>query len=73
MLVVLVIILLTSTDLRRRPLFLTPFLLSGKSNNAKLALYSVTAFQRLIAARAVPQTRLKEVLESLQDSCRTGW
>jgi hypothetical protein len=58
----------TSEDLIKRPYFVSPFLLACKSRNAKQAGIGVVCLQRLVSARAVPEEKLTDVVESLKES-----
>ena len=54
-------------DLRRRPNFVRPFLLSCASKNAKLAGTSVACFQRLVVCKGLAPETLQDTLEVLRD------
>ncbi|KAH7054422.1 hypothetical protein B0J12DRAFT_597488 [Macrophomina phaseolina] len=57
-----------AADLTRRPQFIDPFVKACQTQNAKFAGSAVVCLQRLIVMRAVPRTRLKEVLDGFRDS-----
>ncbi|KAF2866708.1 hypothetical protein BDV95DRAFT_195911 [Massariosphaeria phaeospora] len=57
-----------TTDLSRRPHFISPFLIACGTHNAKFASTAVSCLQRLSVARALPRERLPEVLEALKES-----
>ena len=54
-------------DLRRRPNFVRPFLLSCASKNAKLAGTSVACLQRLVVCRGLAPETLQDSLDVLRD------
>ena len=51
-------------DLAKRPDFIDPFVLASQTKHAKLAVPGVACLQRLVASRAVPRTRLNDVLNA---------
>ena len=55
-------------DLRRRPNFVRPFLLSCASKNAKLAGTSISSLQRLVVCSGLAPETLKDCLDLLRDS-----
>ena len=61
-----------AADLQRRPHFVNPLLAACKSKNLKIALASVTCFQRLIVSTGLAGERLRDVLEGFQDCLNIG-
>ncbi|KAL3420830.1 endosomal peripheral membrane protein [Phlyctema vagabunda] len=61
-----------AADLTVRPNFVTPFLIACGTKNVKFTGISVVCLQRLITARAIPRSRLREVLEALRESTPAG-
>ncbi|KAJ9266230.1 hypothetical protein DTO021C3_5749 [Paecilomyces variotii] len=57
-----------TADLIRRPNFVTPFILSCHTRNARLAAIGVSCLQRLATSRAFPAERLKDVLAGLRET-----
>lgn len=60
-------------DLLRRVQFLDPFVLACKTKNAKLATTGTVCLQRLTASRAVPRSRLPDVLDAFHDGVSSGY
>ena len=56
-----------SRDLRKRPNFVRPFLLSCASKNAKFAGTSVICLQRLIISNGLAVETVKDTLDVLRD------
>ncbi|KIW06739.1 uncharacterized protein PV09_02432 [Verruconis gallopava] len=56
-----------AADLSRRPHFIEPFLAACRSKNSKFAATGVSSLQRLAVLSALPKTRLREVLDAIQD------
>ncbi|KAG2419437.1 hypothetical protein HFD88_004233 [Aspergillus terreus] len=57
-----------SADLARKPKFVDPFILACHTRHAKLAGIGVVCLQRLVASRALPSERLKDVLAGLKET-----
>ena len=55
-------------DLVRKPKFVDPFILACHTRHAKLAGIGVVCLQRLVASRALPSERLKDVLSGLKET-----
>ncbi|KAF7592756.1 hypothetical protein BBP40_012514 [Aspergillus hancockii] len=51
-----------AADLVRKPKFVDPFILACHTRHAKIAGIGVVCLQRLVASRALPSERLKDVL-----------
>ncbi|EXJ59003.1 hypothetical protein A1O7_06434 [Cladophialophora yegresii CBS 114405] len=60
-------------DLCRKPQFIEPFLLACKSKNARLVTSGTACLQRLTASKAVPRTRLPDLLDAFQDAIGAGY
>lgn len=60
-------------DLVRRPSFADPFVLGCRSRNARLVTSSVVCLQRLVASRALPSERLKDILEAFTEVTTSGF
>lgn len=56
------------SDLVRKPAFVEPFIIACHTRHAKLAGIGVICLQRLIASRALPSDRLKDVLTGLKET-----
>jgi hypothetical protein len=52
----------------RKPKFVDPFILACQTRHAKLAGIGVVCLQRLVASRALPSERLKDVLGGLKET-----
>jgi hypothetical protein len=52
----------------RKPAFVEPFIIACHTRHAKLAGIGVICLQRLIASRALPSSRLKDVLAGLKET-----
>ncbi|KAM3066880.1 Endocytosis and vacuole integrity protein [Clarireedia jacksonii] len=61
-----------AADLTQRPNFVTPFLIACGTKNVKFTGIAVVCLQRLVASRALPRARLKEVLEALREATSAG-
>lgn len=59
-------------DLTQRPNFVTPFLIACGTRNVKFTGIAVVCLQRLVVSRALPKSRLKEVLEALREATSAG-
>ncbi|KAJ5107870.1 hypothetical protein N7456_004545 [Penicillium angulare] len=57
-----------AADLVRKPTFVEPFIIACHTRHAKLAGIGVVCLQRLIASRALPSHRLKDVLAGLRET-----
>ncbi|KAB2570759.1 Armadillo-like helical [Lasiodiplodia theobromae] len=57
-----------AADLTRRTAFIDPFVKACQTQNAKFVSSAVVCLQRLIVMRAVPRSRLREVLDGFRDS-----
>ncbi|KAE8133006.1 hypothetical protein BDV38DRAFT_196523 [Aspergillus pseudotamarii] len=57
-----------AADLVRKPKFVDPFILACHTRHAKLAGIGVVCLQRLVASRALPSERLKDVLGGLKET-----
>ncbi|KAJ5659540.1 hypothetical protein N7507_005991 [Penicillium longicatenatum] len=57
-----------AADLIRKPTFVEPFVIACHTRHAKLAGIGVICLQRLIASRALPSHRLKDVLAGLRET-----
>ncbi|KAJ5810065.1 uncharacterized protein N7503_002283 [Penicillium pulvis] len=57
-----------AADLIRKPAFVEPFVIACHTRHAKLAGIGVICLQRLIASRALPSHRLKDVLAGLRET-----
>ncbi|KOC17444.1 endosomal peripheral membrane protein [Aspergillus flavus AF70] len=57
-----------AADLVRKPKFVDPFILACHTRHAKLAGIGVVCLQRLVASRALPSERLKDVLSGLKET-----
>ncbi|KAJ5544887.1 hypothetical protein N7461_007191 [Penicillium sp. DV-2018c] len=57
-----------AADLIRKPNFVEPFIIACRTGHAKLAGIGVICLQRLIASRALPSSRLKDVLRGLKET-----
>ncbi|KAJ5929460.1 hypothetical protein N7454_006410 [Penicillium verhagenii] len=57
-----------AADLVRKPNFVEPFVIACHTRHAKLAGIGVICLQRLIASRALPSNRLKDVLAGLRET-----
>ncbi|KAJ9632832.1 Endocytosis and vacuole integrity protein [Knufia peltigerae] len=60
-------------DLLRRAQFIDPFVLACKTKNSKLATTGTVCLQRLTASRAVPRSRLPDVLDAFHDGVSSGY
>ncbi|KIW13122.1 hypothetical protein PV08_08309 [Exophiala spinifera] len=60
-------------DLLRRVHFVDPFVLACKTKNSKLATIGTVCLQRLTASRAVPRSRLPDVLDAFHDGVNSGY
>ena len=59
-------------DLKRRPIFVRPFLLACASRNPKYAGTSIVCLQRLVVSNGLAHETLKDVLDVLRDCSSLG-
>lgn len=59
-------------DLSQRPNFVTPFLIACGTKNVKFTGIAVVCLQRLVVSRALPRSRLREVLEAFREATSAG-
>lgn len=62
----------TSEELSQRPNFVNPFIIACGTKNVKFTGIAIVCLQRLIIARALPRSRLSQVLEALQQATTAG-
>ena len=63
---------LNGEDLSRRPRFLEPFLIASLSRNPKYVGPGISGLQRLAVSKALPKSRLKEVLDAMKECSNLG-
>ncbi|KAK1754026.1 hypothetical protein QBC47DRAFT_423809 [Echria macrotheca] len=61
-----------ASELAQRPNFVNPFIIACGTKNAKFTGIAIVCLQRLIVSRALPRTKLSQVLESLQQATSAG-
>ncbi|EEH40796.2 hypothetical protein PAAG_02772 [Paracoccidioides lutzii Pb01] len=61
-----------AADLLRKPHFVKPFVIACQTRHARLAAIGVVGVQRLVASRALPPERLRDVLNALQETTNLG-
>ncbi|TVY12839.1 Protein MON2-like, partial [Lachnellula arida] len=61
-----------AADLSQRPNFVTPFLIACGTKNVKFTGISIVCLQRLVVSRALPKSRLREVLEAFREATSAG-
>jgi hypothetical protein len=61
-----------SEELSQRPNFVNPFIIACGTKNVKFTGIAIVCLQRLIIARALPRSRLSQVLEALQQATTAG-
>ncbi|TVY60725.1 Protein MON2-like protein, partial [Lachnellula suecica] len=61
-----------AADLSQRPNFVTPFLIACSTKNVKFTGIAIVCLQRLVVSRALPRSRLKEVLEAFREATSAG-
>ncbi|KAF8458986.1 hypothetical protein BGX38DRAFT_1150957 [Terfezia claveryi] len=61
-----------AAELSQRGNFLQPFLIACGTKNAKFISIAVLCLQRLVVAKALARSRLKEVLDALKDAANLG-
>lgn len=59
-------------DLSRRPRFIEPFLIAALSKNPKYVGPGISGLQRLAVSKALPKSRLKEVLDAMKECSNLG-
>jgi hypothetical protein len=50
----------------------TPFLISCSTKNVKFSGISIVCLQRLVVSRALPRSRLREILEAFREATSAG-
>ncbi|EQL01940.1 endosomal peripheral membrane protein [Ophiocordyceps sinensis CO18] len=58
--------------LSQKPSFVNPFIIACGTKNAKFTGIAIVCLQRLIVARALPRSKLNQVLESLMQASSAG-
>ncbi|KAK0707365.1 hypothetical protein B0H67DRAFT_519046 [Lasiosphaeris hirsuta] len=61
-----------SAELAQRTNFVNPFIIACGTKNAKFTGIAIVCLQRLIVSRALPRTKLSQVLEALQQATSAG-
>ncbi|KAK4175062.1 hypothetical protein QBC36DRAFT_302295 [Triangularia setosa] len=61
-----------SDELTQRPNFVNPFIIACGTKNAKFTGIAIVCLQRLIVSRALPRSRLSQVLDALQQATSAG-
>ncbi|KAG4441682.1 hypothetical protein IFR05_002816 [Cadophora sp. M221] len=61
-----------AADLSQRPNFVTPFLIACGTKNVKFTGIAIVCLQRLVVSRALPRSRLREVLEAFREATSAG-
>ncbi|KAM7214094.1 hypothetical protein V8F06_010533 [Rhypophila decipiens] len=59
-------------ELAQHPNFVNPFIIACGTKNAKFTGIAIVCLQRLIVSRALPRSRLSQVLEALQQATSAG-
>ncbi|KAK0616657.1 hypothetical protein B0T14DRAFT_556115 [Immersiella caudata] len=59
-------------ELAQQTNFVNPFIIACGTKNAKFTGIAIVCLQRLIVSRALPRTKLSQVLESLQQATSAG-
>jgi hypothetical protein len=59
-------------ELAQHTNFVNPFIIACGTKNAKFTGIAIVCLQRLIVSRALPRTKLSQVLESLQQATSAG-
>ncbi|KAH6843228.1 hypothetical protein B0I37DRAFT_418347 [Chaetomium sp. MPI-CAGE-AT-0009] len=62
----------TADELSQRPNFVNPFIIACGTKNVKFTGIAIVCLQRLIVSRALPRSRLSQVLEALQQATSAG-
>ncbi|KAK5044894.1 hypothetical protein LTR84_010266 [Exophiala bonariae] len=60
-------------DLVRRTDFINPFILACKTKNIKLVSSGTVCLQRLTASRAIPRSRLQDLLDAFGEAVNSGY
>ncbi|KAK1836789.1 guanine nucleotide exchange factor in Golgi transport N-terminal-domain-containing protein, partial [Podospora conica] len=60
------------SELAQYPNFVNPFIIACGTKNTKFTGIAIVCLQRLIVARALPRTKLSQVLEALQQGTSAG-
>lgn len=55
-------------DLSIRPHFVTPFIIATATKNVKFVGIAIVCLQRLVAASALPKSRLNEVVDAFREA-----
>ncbi|RDW66292.1 hypothetical protein BP6252_09927 [Coleophoma cylindrospora] len=61
-----------AADLTQRVNFVSPFLIACGTKNVKFTGIAVVCLQRLVTVRAIPKSRLREVLDALREATPAG-
>ncbi|RKF71378.1 Protein MON2-like protein [Golovinomyces cichoracearum] len=61
-----------ASDLSQRPSFVTPFIIACSTKYIKYTGIAIICLQRLSVSRALPRTRLREVLDAFHEACNAG-
>ncbi|KAK2791130.1 hypothetical protein FQN52_005086 [Onygenales sp. PD_12] len=59
-------------DLIRKPHFVKPFVIACRARHARLTAIGVICIQRLVASRALPPERLRDILDGLHETTSLG-
>jgi len=65
-------VLTASAELSQRPNFVNPFIIACGTKNAKFTAIAIVCFQRLIVSKALPRSKLHQVLEALREATSAG-
>jgi hypothetical protein len=65
-------LIIFTEDLSRRPRFIEPFLIASLSRNPKYVGPGISGLQRLAVSKALPKSRLKEVLDAMKECSNLG-
>ena len=58
--------------LSQKPNFVNPFIIACGTKNAKFTAIAIVCLQRLIVARALPRSKLNQVLDALMQASSAG-
>lgn len=58
--------------LSQKPNFVNPFIIACGTKNAKFTAIAIVCLQRLIVAKALPKSKLNQVLEALMQASSAG-
>ncbi|KAI5808843.1 hypothetical protein DFH27DRAFT_509927 [Peziza echinospora] len=61
-----------AADLSQRGGIIAPFLIACATKNAKFIAIAVVCLQRMVVSKALPRSRLKEVLDALREAANLG-